>query len=100
MGTWDVEVLGEQAAVYFQRKHPKARKPLARFLNLVRDSAWMNLIDLKETFASADYVPASGMIVFNIGGNTDRLTATVNFERQRFLIDTVMTHEEYDRKEL
>ena len=39
------------------------------------------------------------MVIFNIAGNHYRLAATVNFARQKLLIESVLTHEEYGRKE-
>lgn len=95
-----MEVLGELAVLKFQKKHPQSRKPLARFLQIARMAEWRNLVELKETLPSADYVATTGVIVFNIAGNKYRLTATVNFARQRFSVEAVMTHEEYNRREL
>ncbi len=95
-----MEVYGEAKAAEFGRKHAQARKPLARFIDIVRAAEWRSLVELKSVFASADYVSASGVTVFNIGGNKYRLTAVVNFERQRFFIEAVLAHEEYNRRGL
>ena len=40
------------------------------------------------------------MLVFNIGGNKYRLIARVDFEEQLLVIQTVLTHQEYDREDL
>ena len=55
---------------------------------------------MRESFASADYAPATGTIIFNIGGNKYRLVATVDFDEQTLYIQSVLTHEQYDREEL
>ena len=56
--------------------------------------------DLKDTFAAADYASETGTVIFDLGGNKYRLVAMVNFETQTLFIDKILTHEEYDRKDL
>ncbi len=51
--------------------------------------------NLRETFASADYV--DGLTVFNIGGNKYRLIVTIHYNRHKVYIRNILTHEEYDR---
>ncbi len=98
MGTlWlTVEVYGEATVAKFSRKHPASRKPLQRFLEIVKQSNWQHFAAVRNTFASADYV--SGRLVFNLGGNKYRLIASVDFDDQILVVDEVMTHEEYDRE--
>jgi len=93
-------VFGEAKITKFARKHPRSRKPLSRFLAVARAAEWPHFPALKESFPSADYAPATGTIVFDIGGNKYRLIAIVNFEQQALLIREVLTHEEYDRENL
>jgi mRNA interferase HigB len=52
------------------------------------------LPDLKETFPATDYIPPTGTLIFNIGGNKYRLVARVDFEEQILFIESIMTHEE------
>src|SRR6266498_1940578 len=99
MGTYSVKVYGEPLLMKFANKHAHARKPLASFLEIVRGAEWMHMPDVKSTFASADFDPDAKLCIFDIGGNKYTLTASVNFEKQSLLIEAVMTHEEYDRKE-
>ena len=82
----------------FAKKHADARKPLTRFLKIVRAARWQHFIEVKESFPATDY--AAETLIFDIGGNKYRLVARVNFQRQTLLIDEVLTHGEYDRKEL
>ena len=92
-------MLGEAVLAKFARKHPLARKPLSRFLAIVRSAAWLHFPDLKRTFSSADYAPATGVTIFDIGGKY-RVIAVVNFEKQIVLIQASVTHEEYNRENL
>ena len=55
---------------------------------------------MKQSFPAADYAPATRTLIFDIGGNKYRVIARVNFEKQEMVIDHVLTHEEYNRKDL
>jgi len=95
-----VKVFGEAVIVGFAKKHPASRKPLQRFLTFARAADWPHFPAVKETFPATDYAPATGTLIFNIGGNKYRLVARVDFEEQLFVIQTVLTHREYDREDL
>ncbi|MCX6592868.1 MAG: type II toxin-antitoxin system HigB family toxin [Acidobacteria bacterium] len=90
-------VYGTALAERFARKHPDARKPLSRLLDVFTHAKWRHLADLKADFASADYT-ASGVTLFNLGGNKYRLATVIDFNKQELFIDSVMTHEQYDRE--
>jgi mRNA interferase HigB len=93
-------VFGEAVLAKFARKHPLARKPLSRFLAIVRSAAWLHFPDLKQTFSSADFAPTAGVTIFDIGGNKYRVIAIVNFEKRIVFIQEALTHEEYNREKL
>jgi mRNA interferase HigB len=95
-----VRVIGQAVLTKFARRRAQARKPIARFLDLALAAEWKHLPDLRDTFAAADYAPETGIVIFDIGGNKYRLVALVNFETQTLFIDKILTHEEYDRKDL
>jgi mRNA interferase HigB len=95
-----VKVFGETVIAGFATKHPASRKPLQRFAAIARAAVWAHFPALKETFPATDYAPATGTLVFNVGGNKYRLIARVDFEEQLLVIETVLTHREYDREDL
>lgn len=95
-----MKVFGEAVIAGFARKHPASRKPLQRFVTIARAALWPHFPALKETFSSTDYAPATGTLIFNIGGNKYRLIARVDFEERLLVIQTVLTHREYDREDL
>jgi mRNA interferase HigB len=99
MGRWSVKVYGEAVVGDFARKHPGTRKRLVRFLTIVRAAVWPHFPAVKETFATADYAQATGALIFNIDGNKYRLIARVDFDEQWIAIQTVLTHQEYDRED-
>ena len=81
------------------QKDPASRKPLQRFVTIARTALWPHFPAVKETFATTDYAPATGTLIFIIGGNKYRLIARVDFEEQLLVIQTVLTHQEYDRED-
>ena len=91
-------VYGEAEITRFQKKYAASRKPLGRFLAIARAADWPHFPAVKKSFPATDYLPETGKLVFDIGGNKYRLIALVNFERRTLLVDSVLTHEEYDRK--
>ena len=91
-------VYGEAEITRFQKKYAASRKPLGRFLAIARAADWPHSPAVKKSFPATDYLPETGKLVFDIGGNKYRLIALVNFERRTLLVDSVLTHEEYDRK--
>ena len=95
-----MKVFGETVIAGFATKHPASRKPLQRFVTIVRSAVWPHFPALRETFPATDYAPATGTLVFNVGGNKYRLIARVDFEEQLLAIQTVLTQRKYDREEL
>ena len=95
-----MKVFGETVIAGFAKKHPASRKPLQRFVTIARTALWPYFPAVRETFPATDYAPATGTLIFNICGNKYRLVARVDFEEQLFVIQTVLTHREYDREDL
>jgi len=93
-----MQVLGEATLAAFSAKHPAARRPLARFLEIARLAEWPHFPAVKRSFAAAHYTPRTGGLVFDIGGNKYRLIARVDFEEQLLYIERIMTHEQYARE--
>ena len=78
-------------------------------INLARTSAsgavkpkpfenWRHFPAVRQSFPAADYAPATGTIIFDIGGNKYRLISSVDFAEQLLFIQSVLTHEEYNRE--
>jgi mRNA interferase HigB len=100
---WEHQVLkvyGESTMARFARKHPASRRPLQRFLEIVRESDWPHFTAVRQSFAAADYAPSTGTLIFDIGGNKYRLMARVDFGEQVLYIQSVLTHDDYDRESL
>jgi mRNA interferase HigB len=95
-----MRVFGETVIAGFAKTHPVSRKPLQRFVTIARTAVWPHFPALKETFPTTDYAPATGTLIFNLGGNEYRIVARVDFEEQLLLIQIVLPHREYDREDL
>ncbi len=79
----------------FAEKHPDAKPALQHWYSLAKSKDFKSLVELKETFASADQV--GKFTVFNIGGNKARLIAAIHYNRRKIYVRAVLTHREYDQ---
>ncbi|WP_334007904.1 type II toxin-antitoxin system HigB family toxin [Burkholderia orbicola] len=90
-----MHVLSKPVVEEFSLKHPAAKSPLLTWYTLAKHCKAEDLMSLKQTFGSVDYVP-SKFYVFNVGGNNFRVVATIHFDRQKMFIRHIFTHKEYD----
>ena len=79
-------------------KHAAARKPMARWINLVRTADWKSIADARESSPTADAVKGTNLTCFNIGGNSFRLLVIVRYVLKEVEIHELLTHAEYNRK--
>ena len=80
----------------FWNEYPESEQYLKTWYDTVNSSKWKNPNDVKQTYANASILKDS-RIVFNIKGNSFRLVAKFNFEKQWVFIRFIGTHEQYDR---
>lgn len=67
----------------FWEKHSNAQTSLRLWYKLTSVAEWQNLVELRQTFPSADQV--GNFTVFNISGNNYRLITLVDYKFQKFL---------------
>jgi mRNA interferase HigB len=94
-----VRIISRKVLRDFWKNHPRAESPLRTWEQIVENAEWNNLVELKRTFPSADYVKTpSGraLTIFNIGGNNYRLIASIHYNTSCLYIRSIMTHDEYD----
>ena len=96
MGTFGLRLYGEAALAAFARRHASARKPLLRFVEIVRAAEWPHFPAVKQTFPAADYT-SEGLMIFDIGGNKFRVIARADFDEQILFVTSILTHEESNR---
>lgn len=80
----------------FWEKHNDAETPLKLWFAEVKGASWPNFNALKEQFGNASVV-GNNRVVFNIKGNTYRLIASIDYEKQILWIRFVGTHKAYDK---
>lgn len=89
-----MHVIAKPVLIEFWERFPDAESSLQAWYRMMNSETFINFNDLRETFASADYV--DGLTVFNIGGNKYRLIAAIHYNRHKVFIRAVLTHGEYD----
>ena len=89
-----MRLLGQSRIEEFIKKHSNAKSSLRRWQKLIVESDYKNVMELRKTFPTADYV--NGKTVFNVGGNKIRTITIIEYGIRQVLITHVLTHEEYD----
>ena len=79
----------------FWEKHPDSEQYLKTWYDIVLNTRWENPADVKQVFGNASILK-SGRVVFNIKGNSYRLVAKINFEKQWLFIRFIGTHKDYN----
>lgn len=91
-----MHVITRSALLQFWENHPNAEAALRFWYKLTSLAQWDNLVELRQTFPSAD--PVGKFVVFNIGGNNYRLIALVDFNYKKVFIRHLLTHSDYDKE--
>lgn len=80
----------------FWENHADSEQYLKTWFDIAMNSDWKTPNDVKQTFVNASILKNS-RIVFNIKGNSYRLVAKFNFEKQWVFIRFIGSHAEYDK---
>jgi len=80
----------------FWELHADSEQYLKTWYETVKNADWKTPSDVKMTYANASILK-NNRIVFNIMGNSNRLIAKFNFEKQWIFIRFIGTHIEYDK---
>ena len=76
--------------------HPDSEQHLKTWYDTVLNADWKTPNEVKSTYANASILK-NNRVVFNIKGNSYRLVAKFQFEKQWVFIKFVGTHAEYDK---
>jgi mRNA interferase HigB len=80
----------------YWEKYPDSEQYLKTWFDTAMNANWKTPNEVTQTYANASILK-DGRIVFNIKGNTYRLIAKFNFEKQWIFIRFIGTHGEYDK---
>ena len=89
-------LIGQRKIAKFIRKHSNTKASLERWVTLVTENDFKSFPDLTSIFSTADYVKP--YTVFNISGNNFRLIAEISYYEKTIIIDSILTHAEYDKE--
>ena len=80
----------------YWKKYPDSEQHLKTWYDTAMSSHWKTRNDVKQTYMNASILK-DNRIVFNIKGNSHRLIAKFNFEKQWIFIRFIGTHKAYDK---
>ena len=80
----------------FWEDYPDSEQHLKTWYNTVSSESWKSPNEIKETYKNASIIK-NNRIIFNIKGNSYRLIAKFNFEKQWVFIRFIGTHQAYDK---
>lgn len=75
----------------FWEKHADAEQYLKTWYDTAMNTEWKSPSDIKQMYENASILKDS-RIVFNIKGNSYRLVAKINYEKQWIFIRFIGTH--------
>jgi mRNA interferase HigB len=92
---YEMHIISRRRLVQFSEIHADAETPLDIWYRATKAASWKNLVELKESFPSADLVGI--FTVFNIKGNHYRLIAEINYRSGTVFVRHILTHANYDK---
>ena len=91
-----MRIVARSTLVAFWTKHPEARIPLERWINLVRAAQWQSMDDVRQAAPKAKVLNRD-RVRFEVAGGNYRLVAAFDFPRQAVFVKFLGTHADYDR---
>ena len=88
-----VRVISRARLREFWERHPQAEDPLKAWFQEAEAADWPTTTDIHKRYPSADFL-RDNHVVFNIGGNTNRLAVLVKYEYHLVYVRFVGTHAE------
>lgn len=90
-----MHVIAKTTLLAFIESFPDSAPSLLAWHREAEARTWTTPNEVRETFSSASFV--GRLVVFNIAGNKYRLITDIHYNRGKVYIDSILTHEEYDR---
>ncbi len=91
-----MDVRGLKLIYDFCKKHNQAKGSLMAWKDEVTRAEWQTSQDIKNRYASADFL-ADNRVIFNIKGNNYRLVVEVIYVAGVVIVKRIGTHAEYDK---
>ena len=91
-----MRIVARSTLVAFWTKHPEAKIPLERWINLVRAANWTSMDEVRRAAPNAKVLKRE-RVRFEVAGGNYRLIVAFNFPRHTAFVKFLGTHVEYDR---
>lgn len=91
-----MRIIARRTLREFWERNPDSETPLKVWFREIKNAGWKNFNELKAQFGNASVV-GNDRVVFNIKGNTYRLVAAVDYEKQILWIRFIGNHKAYDK---
>ncbi len=92
-----MRLIGKEKLHKFCKKHPDCKLWIESWIVDISTANWKSLNDLKERYPSASILPKN-FIIFNVKGNSYRLSVQIAVNTGVVAIKWIGTHSEYDNK--
>ena len=93
-----MQIIGRQRVAGAYKKHAEWRASLRAWTRIAEEGAWETFADVRNSWRNSDQV--GPYVVFDIANNRARLISVIDYEDQQVIVDSVLTHAEYDRRDL
>jgi mRNA interferase HigB len=91
-------LVNRKALVKATKKNHQLRKAVLSWELIAEAATWHSIVDLRQSFPTADFLKGTNVTCFDILGGGFRLMTFVSYTRQEINIIELLTHAEYDRK--
>jgi mRNA interferase HigB len=92
-----MRLIGKERLHKFCKKHSDCKRWIENWIADVTAANWGSLNNLKERYPSASIL-SENIVIFNVKGNSYRLSVQVAVKTQIVVVKWVGTHSEYDSK--
>ena len=92
-----MRVIAKRTLMEMASRHGDCVAQIEEWYKTARNSAWRNLVEVRESYPHADVV--GDRTVFNIKGNHYRLVVHIRYDTGIIYIKDLLTHADYDRDE-
>ena len=94
-----MHIISRKILLEYYTQHTILKDDLLSWYDEVKHSEWNSPADIKARYASSSFL-ADNRVVFNIHGNACRLMVRVNYNSKTVFIKFIVTHAEYDKKNM
>jgi mRNA interferase HigB len=92
---FQMRIISKAVLVTFWIRHPHAKAPLSRWIEITRAANWQSIHDVLQTFPNAKGINAE-RVRFAVHGGDYRMIVAFFFEGQTAYIKFIGTHADYD----